>query len=488
MPSFHSLVILVSVLMLVCVFVSKFLTRAGVPILILFIGAGMLMGTDGVFKIDFDYPALTHEIGNIALCFILFHGGMELNWKTARPVLGRGLLLSTAGVALTAALTGLAAVLLAGMSFPNGLLLGAVLSSTDAASLFAIFKSQKLRLRGSIGPLLELESGTNDPVAYLLVLALLDFAQHPAAGLGAYALLLAREIGFGVLIGAGLGFGMVFLLNHVRFNIESMYFVVGLALMMLTYSVCAFIEGNCFLAVFLAGAILGNSSFLRKLRFIGFFEGQSWLAQILLFLTLGLQVFPSRLGPVALEGLGIAAALILIIRPLAVAALLAPLRVPLREQLFIAGAGFRGAASIVFATYPIVAGLPAAQDIFNIVFVIAVVSILLQGTLLGPLARRLRVAKPQENAAALREFRQYADELSDLPVLGAFVPPGSKAAGKSVRELGMPEGVRILAMRQQERYAPVEGRTVLRAGDRLLLTTRSEEDLVRICEQWELET
>ena len=488
MLDFHGLIIIVSALMLVCVFANNFLTRFGVPILVFFIGAGVLLGSEGIFGICFDNPSLTHEIGNIALCFILFSGGMELNWKTARPVVAGGLLLSTVGVILTAVLVGLAARVITGMSLLNGMLLGAILSSTDAASIFSTLKSQKLKLRGDVAPLIEFESGSNDPMAYMLTIALIGIIQHPHSGIGTYLLMLLREVGFGALIGVALGLGTVRLLNRVRFNIESMYFIVGLALMMATYSLSLFIGANGFLAVFIGGIIIGNSSFIRKLRVLRFFDSQSWLAQIVLFLTLGLQVYPSRLPPVALKGVLIAAVLILAIRPLAVMPILTLLRMPLRQQLFVAFAGFRGAASIVFATYPLMEGLPVAQDIFNIVFFISITSILLQGTCLKPVAGWLGLIEEEGSGFAMRNLNLYADELSDMPVLGVYVPPGSPAAGCRIRELGLPEDVRIVAIRQKERFFTPKGQTVLNVGDRMLLTSPSEEDLDFICTALKLES
>ena len=488
MLDFHALIIAVAVLMLVCVFANKFLTRFGVPILVFFIGAGMLLGSEGIFGVYFDNPALTHEIGNIALCFILFSGGMELHWKSARPVAAGGLLLSTAGVMLTAVLVGLVSCAITGMSFVNGMLLGAVLSSTDAASLFSTLKSQKLRLRGNVATLIEFESGSNDPMAYMLTIALIGIIQHPYNGIGTYVLMLFREIGFGALIGVALGLGTVQLLNRVRFDIESLYFIVGLALMMITYSLSLFIGANGFLAVFIGGIILGNSSFIRKTRLLRFFDSQSWLAQIVLFLTLGLQVYPSRLPPVALRGMLIAAILILVIRPLAVMPILSLFRLPLREQIFVAFAGFRGAASIVFATYPLMEGLPVAQDIFDIVFFISVSSILLQGTCLKPVARWLGLIEEESGGLAMQNLNLYADEISDIPVLGVYVPPGSPAAGKRIRELGLPEDVRIVVIRQKERYSTPKGQTVLNVGDRMLLTSPSEEDLEIICTALKLES
>lgn len=481
MLSFHGLLIAIAILMLICVFANKFLTRFGVPILILFIGAGMLLGSEGIFGIYFDNPSLTHEIGNIALCFIIFHGGMELNWRSARPVIGSGLLLSTIGVLLTAVLIGLTACLITGMTFLNGMLLGAILSSTDAASIFSTLKSQKLKLKGNVAPLLEFESGSNDPMAYMLTIALIGMIQNPHNGIGVYLLTLLKEVGFGACIGVALGFGTVQLLNRVHLNIESMYFIVGLAFMMLTYSLSSYIGANSFLAVFIAGIMIGNSSFVRKIRLIHFFDGQSWLAQIILFLTLGLQVFPSRLLPVALKGFAISAVLILVIRPLVVMPILTLFKLPLRHQLFVSFAGFRGAASIVFATYPFTENLPVSQDIFDIVFFISITSILLQGTCLKPVAKWLDLVQEETSGYAMQDFNLYADELSDMPVLGVYVPDDSPTVGKNISELGLPETVRIVAIRQMERYATPQGTTVINAGDRMLLTSQSEENLASIC-------
>ena len=275
------MIIIVSLIMLVCVYASKFLTRIGVPILIFFIGAGMLLGSEGIFGIYFDNPFMTRDLGNIALCFIMFYGGMDLNWKSAKPIVGRGLLLSTVGVVLTAAMVGLVAHYLIGISMINGILLGAVLSSTDAASIFSTLKAQKIRLKGNVASLLEFESGSNDPMAYMLTMTILGIIEHPQNSVYNYIIMLLKEFIFGAIIGIALGYGTVQLLNRIKLNIESMYFIVSLALMMFTYSFLSFIGGNSFLAVYIAGIIIGNSNFIRKMHLLNFFDGQSWLAQII---------------------------------------------------------------------------------------------------------------------------------------------------------------------------------------------------------------
>ena len=482
------LIILISILMLFCIFASKYLSRFGVSILLVFIGIGMFMGSDGLIGIYFNNPSLTKEIGNIALCFILFYGGMDFQWRMGKGIVAQGVALSTIGVVITTAGVGAIAYYVTDMSILECMLLGAIVSSTDAASVFSTLRSQKITLKGRLAPLLEFESGSNDPMAYLLTVVLISMNLNPEISAGGIALLLFLEVALGLLVGWAAGVFSVWLLNRIRLDVDGFYPIFGIALVLFLYSFTMSIGGNFFLAIFVAGLIIGNSSFILKMRFIRFFDGQSWLMQIILFVTLGLQVFPSQLGEVAIPSLIISVVLIIVIRPLAVVPILSLFRVPIKEQLFISLVGFRGAASIVFATYPLISGIGAANQIFNIVFFIALSSIIIQGTLLRPLARKLDFVESASRDYVLKHFNDYSDEIDDIQVLGIYVSFDSPAIGYRLDELVMPKGVKILAIRQHEKYMIPAHNTRIGAGNRLLLNCADEEVLWDFCREMKFES
>ncbi len=482
------MIILISILMLFCIFASKYLSRFGVSILLVFVGIGMFMGSDGLIGIKFDNPFLTKEIGNVALCFILFYGGMDFQWRMGKSIVARGIALSTVGVLITTAGVGAIAYYATSMTLLECLLLGAIVSSTDAASVFSTLRSQKITLKGKLAPLLEFESGSNDPMSYLLTVVLISINLNPSFSPGSIAAILAAEVIFGMLVGLFAGFFSVWLLNRIRLDVDGFYPIFGIALVLFLYAFTMTIGGNYFLAIFVTGLIIGNSSFILKMRFIRFFDGQSWLMQIVLFVTLGLQVFPSQLGEVALPGIIISVLLILVVRPLAVIPILSLFRVPIKEQIFISLVGFRGAASIVFATYPLIAGIGAANQIFNIVFFIALSSIIIQGTLLRPLARKMNFVEDASRDYVLKHFNDYSDEIDDIQVLGVYVSFDSPAIGYRIEELVMPKGVKILAIRQHAKYIIPSHSTRIGSGNRLLLNCIDEEVLWDFCREMKFES
>ncbi len=481
--------IMISVLMLLCIFASRYLSRFGVPILLVFIGIGMFMGSDGMIGIYFNNPLLTKDIGNLALAFILFYGGMDFRWKEGKEIVWQGIVLSSVGVLLTAGAVGGLAYLVTDMSLLECMLLGAIVSSTDAASVFSTLRSQKINLKGRLAALLEFESGSNDPMAYLLTIVLVGVIGDPTNYTSAKIIvILSEEIIFAMIVGALAGYGAVYVLNRIRLNIEGFYPIFGIALVIFIFSFTMAIGGNYFLAVYVAGLVIGNSSFILKMRFIRFFDGQSWLMQIVLFVTLGLQVFPSQLGEVVIPGMIISVTLILVIRPLVVIPILSLFKVPIKEQIFIALVGFRGAASIVFATYPLIAGIHSANLIFNIVFFIALSSIILQGTMLRPLAIKLDLAVKSSSLYEMKRFNDYAEEIDDIHVLGVYVSYESPAVGYKLDELVMPSCVKVLAIRQHEKFVIPSHSTRLGIGNRLLLTCQDEEVLSDFCREMKFDS
>jgi cell volume regulation protein A len=400
----ESLLLAASGLLLLSVIASKASERLGVPALLLFLVIGMLAGSDGLGGIHFDNPWLAQSLGVVALAFILFAGGMDTEWVVVRSQFGRGLALSTLGVAITAGLVGGFAVTVIGMSWLEGLLIGAIVSSTDAAAVFAVMRSRSVSLRGPLKPLLELESGSNDPMAVFLTLGLLSLMTGASTSAIDLVPMFARQMTLGAAIGYGVGKLMVLLINRLRLEYDGLYPVLTLSLVLLIYSGSAWLGGNGFLAVYLAGLVMGNSDFVHKRSLMRFHDGLAWLMQIAMFLTLGLQVFPAQLVSVAGTGLLLALFLMVCARPVAVFLTLAFTALTLRERTMVAWVGLRGAVPIILATFPLLAGIPQATMIFNLVFFIVLTSVLLQGTSIPLVARWLQVDEPLRRT--LREARR----------------------------------------------------------------------------------
>lgn len=469
-----------SILLLMSVLVSKISDRFGVPALLLFLILGMLAGSDGFGGIYFDDPALAQFIGIIALVLILFSGGLDTEWNNVRPVLKEGLLLSTLGVLVTAIGVGLFASVLLGLSFLEGLLLGSIVSSTDASAVFSILRSKGISLKGKLKPLLELESGSNDPMAIFLTVSLIQLITQPdLPPLNLIGLFIQQ-----MLIGAGLGYGagrvMLFLVNRLKLGYEGLYPVLTLSLVFLTFGLTDVIGGSGFLAVYLAGIVLGHHDFIHKRSLLHFHDGLAWIMQIAMFLTLGLLVFPSRLVPIIGVGLLIASCLIFVARPVGVFVSLLPSSLDWREKALISWVGLRGAAPIVLATFPLLAGLQQANSIFNLIFFVVLSSVLLQGTTIPLVARWLKVDAP---AMPKRMYPiEYTpmgglkSELKELPIL-----LDSSIVGKAIVELGLPNGFLIILIARGNDFLLPGGGTVLQGGDILLvLSDKKSFDKVRI--------
>lgn len=384
-----------SLLLFISIIISKTSHRLGIPSLVFFLIIGMLAGSEGIGGIYFNDPNITQFIGVIALVFILFSGGMDTKWTDIKPVLWRGVALSTAGVLITTIAVGLFVNWVTGFSLIQSFLIGAIVSSTDAAAVFSIFQSGKHGLKNNIEPTLELESGTNDPMAYFMTTTLIFLILNPVTSVWSMILLLIQSIGLGVILGVIFGKGMVKLINNIKLHIPGLYPVLTIALSFLTFSVTYFVGGNGFLSVYIAALILGNNYFVNKKIQMQFFDGIALLMQIIMFLTLGLLVFPSQIVPVIGIGILISAFLILVARPLAVFLCLSPFKVGLKDKAFISWVGIRGAVPIIFATYPIVAGISGSNMIFNIVFFITITSALIQGSTIHIIADYLGLSMPK---------------------------------------------------------------------------------------------
>ena len=404
---FEEWLLVSSLLLLLSILAWKVSSRLGIPALLLFLGIGMLAGSDGPGGIYFDDALVAQSVGVVALAFILFAGGLETDWKVVRPVLGGALSLSTIGVLLTAVIVAIFALIVLHFSFAEGLLLGAIISATDAAAVFSVLGARNLHLKGKLLPLLELESGTNDPMAVFLTIGLTRLLTNPHESVLGMLLLFVQQMGVGALLGLLIGWAAIWLISHLNLDVEGLYRVFTIALVLFTYGLTAWLGGSGFLAVYLVGLLLGNSSVQQVDRLSRFHDSLAWLMQIAMFLILGLLVFPSRLPAVVGSGLLITGVAVFLARPLSVLIALQPVKMSLREKLFVGWVGLRGAVPIVLATFPLLAGLSKASFLFDLVFFVVLASVLLQGTTVPLVAQWLGVITPapeaQEAKAVLRK-------------------------------------------------------------------------------------
>lgn len=476
MPSIEYLIITASSLLLAAVLASKASQRLGVPLLLVFLLLGMLAGSEGIGGIPYDDPLTAQWLGVVALALILFAGGLETDWETVRPVLWRGLSLSTLGVLFTAGLVGVFSSWLLEVKLVEGLLLGAIVSSTDAAAVFAVLRSRNASLKGRIKPLLELESGSNDPMAVLLTVGLIRLLSSPPATPVELGLLFVRQVALGAATGLAMGRLAVLLVNRLKLETEGLYPVLTLALALGAYGAAATAGGNGFLAVYLAGIVLGNEDFIHKRSLIRFHDGLAWLMQIAMFLALGLLVFPSRLAAVAGVGMLIACFLMFVARPASVFLSLAFARVTTRARLLVAWVGLRGAVPIILATFPMVAGVPHAGLFFDVVFFIVITSVLLQGTTLPTVAGWLGLRAPARSRRAYPlEFAPTRKTRSSL--VEVSIPRDSPAAGRQVLDLRLPKSALIVLLSRNDDYLTPRGGTAVQAGDTLLVLADKEDSL-----------
>ena len=468
------LLLAVALLLLLSVLGSKIFGRVGVPVLLLFLALGMLAGSEGIVGIEFDDPWLAQVLGVVALAFILFAGGLDTRWVEVRPVLGPALALSTLGVVATALSVGWFATAVLGFSWLEALLLGAIISSTDAAAVFGVLRSRSMGLKGQLRPLLELESGSNDPMAIFLTIGLTQLLLDPSAQMVDLVLKFFLQMLLGAAVGYGMSRLMSALVNAIRLEYEGLYPVLMIGLVLLTYGIAAIVGGNGFLAVYLAGLILGNSAFIHKRSLMHFHEGLAWLMQITMFFTLGLLVFPSQLVSVAAMSLLVALFLMFVARPIGVFLSLLLTRFRLREQLMVAWVGLRGAVPIILATFPLLAGIPQAEIIFNVVFFTVLTSVLLQGITLPWVAKWLRVDEPLTEALRYPiDFEPVAEMNSDLVEIA--IPAEAVVDGKRILEVGMPPGTLIVLLSRHGEFLIPSGGTILRAGDKLLVLVDTAE-------------
>jgi cell volume regulation protein A len=457
--------------------------RMRVPGLVLFLGLGMAIGSDGTGWIQFDDYELARRIGIVALALILFEGGLTTGFAEIRPVLAPALSLATIGTFITASIAGLAAAALFGFSTTEGLLLGSVVAATDSAAIFAVLRQSTLRRK--LARTLEGEAGLNDPVAVLLVLGLVDTIVKPGFGLGDLAALFGRQLGIGLGVGLAVGWLGVQAFRRLRLATPGLYPVASIAVGALAYGGAASLHGSGFMAVYLAGLALGSGHIPARQTVTAFHQGLAWVAQLSLFVTLGLLVFPSQLGHVAVEGTALALLLGLVARPLA--ALVAPGPAPfsLAERAVLGWAGLRGAVPVVLATFAVTAHVPHSLEFFNIVFFAVLVSTLLQGATFEPVARRLgatstRPALPRP-LAETGTIRRLGAEVVEYPVA-----EDDAIVGVRIRELGLPREALVNVIVRDDQALPPRGSTRVESGDRLHVLVRQENarELPALLDRW----
>jgi cell volume regulation protein A len=463
-----NIILIGSILLFISILAGKTSLRLGVPTLILFVIVGMLAGSEGIGGIRFDNPKVTKFLGVVSLNFILFAGGIDTDWKTIRPVLWKGISLSTLGVFITALTVGYFVYMVTDFSLLEGMLLGAIVSSTDAAAVFSILRSKHLGLKGYLRPTLELESGSNDPMAYFLTITLTMLIVEQDKSFVDIIPLFLMQFGFGAVIGLIMGKAGQFVINRIRLDYDGLYPILVIALMLFTFSAAEYIHGNGFLAVYLSALFLGNQELIHKKSIIRAFDGFAWLMQIVLFLTLGLLVFPSEIISVAGIGIIISVFLILIARPVSVFIALALFRMKTRNKFFISWVGLRGAVPIVFAMYPLLAGIENSGMIFNIVFFISMTSVLIQGTTLSKAARLFHVALPEKirrrsplDIALSEDFKSEFLEID--------ISQDSPAAGKKIVDLAFPKRSLIVLIKRKGKYLTPNGSTIIEPDDKLLI-------------------
>ncbi len=477
----ENIILIGSVLLGLSIVAGKTSYKLGVPTLILFVIIGMLAGSEGIGKINFNNPGVARFIGIIALNFILFSGGLETRWEVIKPIFWHGFTLSTLGVFLTALSVGLFVWAITDFTFFEGLLLGSIVSSTDAAAVFSILRAKNLGLKKNIRATLELESGSNDPMAYFLtitVMGLMLSTDHSAMSIIPMFL---KQVIIGGAVGLLTGRLGKEIINRIALDFTGLYPVMVIALMFFTFSFTDFIGGNGFLAIYLSAVYLGNQYLIHKRTIMQVFDGLAWLMQIVLFLTLGLLVYPSNI--ISLTGIGLLVSffLMFVARPFSVFATLLPFRLKLKTITFISWVGLRGAVPIVFATYPLLAGIEKSQMIFNLVFFISLSSVLMQGTTLRYLAKWLHVSVPEKAKQRTPPDIELSDTMkSELTEIE--IEENSPVAGKRILDIGFPRAALIALIKRKGRFITPNGSTVIEPNDILVIIAENTESLRNVYE------
>lgn len=459
------LILLVAIVILLCVLVEKFSDKFGMPALIFFMFIGMLFGSDGILKIPFDDFKLAENICSIALIFIMFYGGFNTKWQAAKSVAGKSIALSTLGVIITAGITTLLCRVILNIPFAESFLIGAVLSSTDAASVFAILRKHNLNLKDGTASILEVESGSNDPFSYLLTIIAVSVAT--TGGFGNVFGTIAVQLIVGVVIGivfAKITLAILMKTNLVSDGLDTIFMIASV---LFCYALTAFLGGNAYLSVYLFGIYTGNHRIRKKHELIPFFDGVTSLAQILIFFLIGLLTFPHQMPEIILTALVVVVIITLVARPVAVVTLLRPLKCSWSQCGLIAWAGLRGASSSVFAITAVAAGVSMKQDLFHIVFMVSLFSVAIQGTLLPNVARRMNMV--DDNSDVRKTFNDYQEETA-FQLMKMNIPVGHNWENKLVKDVTMPTGSLALMIKRNGQSMITKGDTLILAGDDIILS------------------
>ena len=478
------ILLILSILFFASILAGKAGSRFGVPALLLFLGVGMLFGSDGL-GIHFDNIKLAHMIGTVALSAILFSGGLDTKIEDIKPVLGPGVTLATLGVLLTAVITGLTLYLLIdprlGLGVMGCLLLASTMSSTDSASVFSILRGKGLHLKHNLRPTLELESGANDPMAYVLTTTFITLVlQGGEPHYGNALLVLLLQLLIGAVAGWCFGKGLVWIINRINMDNQALYPILVLSGCFFVFAATYYLHGNSYLAVYVAGLVVGNSRFVHKRSTRSFFDGVSWIAQLSMFLTLGLLVNPSELREVWVPGLIISLVMIFVSRPLAVFVSLSPFRsYTFRDRLLVSWVGLRGAAPIIFAILCRASDVPHSDVMFNIVFLCTLVSLVVQGTTLPLVSRWLGVSETPKakRQGPSQDFDIDFPEEIKSAITEATVTEKMLTIGTRMMDFRLPEKTLVIMVKRGDNYFVPTGKTLLHVGDRLMLLSDNQAEL-----------
>lgn len=459
------LLLLIGIVLVLCVGSSKISNRFGIPILFIFIILGMLFGSDGLFKIEFDNFKLTSDICNVGLIFIMFYGGFGTNWKTAKPVAVQSILLSTFGVVFTALFTGLFCHFFLKIPIFESLLLGSVIGSTDAATVFSILRSKKLNLKNSLAPLLEVESGSNDPTAFTLTTIFIYILTNK---LSFVPYLIFAQIIYGLITGFLIAYLTLFILKNIHFDNEGLLAIFIVGMMLLSYSIPSIFKGNGYLSVYITGIILGNSKIHKKIELVHFFDATTWFMQIVIFFILGLLSFPTKLPGVFLSASATLLFMTFIARPLSVFLLLTPFKIPFKQQLIISWAGFRGVAAIVFSIYAMSMTSSLSYDIYHIVFLIALISVVAQGGLLPFLAKKLKII--DNDNSVMKTFTDYQDK-TDIKLYKVIISSNHPWCNQEINQIELPSDSLIVMIKRGEASIIPRGNITLTENDIVIMSS-----------------
>ena len=472
------LMIVSGLILITCITSTKVLYKFGVPMLLIFIVLGMLFGSDGIVGIAFDNYELANQLCSLGLVFIMFYGGFGTNWKMAKPVAIPSILMSSLGVVITAGLTGLFCHFALKMNLLEGILIGTIIASTDAASVFTVLRAQKLNLKGSLASILEVESGSNDPIAYMMTIVVLSIMKNSSEfSMWSAFNLVITQVGFGLIIGFAFAKLAVYVLRSSNFEIDGFYTIFVMAVAILSYSVSEVLGGNGYLSVYVSGIIIGNSKIPHKKSIFHFFDGVSWTMQILLFFILGLLSFPSKIPYITVTSVSISLFMIIIARPLATFIILSPFKFTINEKIFISWVGLRGAASVVFAIMAVTYGVNIENDIFHIIFFMALFSVSIQGTLIPKVANLLNLVDTEDKSSMLKTFNDYTGDIN-TDLLEVNISSDSKWINKTIMDANIPEEILIVMIKRKNSILVPKGSTTIEEGDTLVLSGNNIKGLI----------